>query len=114
MKLLRHIDTSRSIWLLVLALLPLYGMELAHGLPNRGVTWAVDGDPLVPLMFAKRGLLDGWNTGWHYSNYPDFHRFVLLAFHGPYMVGQYLQGNLGDMQMDAGYPYGIDGFAQIK
>ncbi len=87
-------------------------VELGHGLPNRGVTWAPDGDPLVPLIFAKRVLLGGWNSGWH-TAYPDFHRFVLLVFHAPYMLMQYISGSLDGLSMEDGYPYGIHSFDTI-
>jgi hypothetical protein len=83
--------------------------ELGHGLPNRGMTWAPDGDPLIPLIFAKRVLLGGWNSGWH-TPYPDFHRFVLLAFQAPYMVVHYFSGNLDGLNVEGGYPYGIKDF----
>lgn len=108
------VETAKRGWGLLIggALLCLYGFEITYGLPNQNITWPPDGDALVPLIFAKRALLDGWNTGWH-SPYPDFHRFVLLLFYTPYMLLQYLTGGLEGLDMSAGYPYGVEGFERI-
>ena len=97
---------------LFIALAIAYFLQIGHGLPNQDVTWGADGDPMVPLVFAKKVILDGWNTGWH-TPYPDFHRFVLLLFQGPYMVFQKVAGNLDGLDMGAGYPYGVQDFDTI-
>ena len=102
----------RSLVCLLIPLAIAYVLQIGHGLPNQDVTWHADGDPMVPLVFAEKAILDGWNTGWHTAS-PDFHRFVLLLIQGPYMVAQKMAGNLDGFDMEAGYPYDIQDFDSV-
>ena len=98
--------------LLVCVLVPLYGVQITRGLPNRDVVWSFDCNPLIPIIAVKKVFLDGWNTGF-YSAYPDFHRWILSILIIPYMEIQYLLGNLNGLKMSGGYPYGLEDFDTI-
>ena len=104
--------TSRAFAILLVVTATLYVFEIDHGLPNRDITWAYDSNPLYPLIVAKRVFLDGWNTGFH-GPYPNFHHFFLLIFFTPYMLLQWILGNLDGLKMGGGYPYGIANFDLI-
>jgi hypothetical protein len=87
-------------------------VEINWGLPNRDCVWGHDCNPLEPLITVKRTFLDGWNTGYH-DAYPRFHYYLVAVPQAACMVGHKLAGNLEGLDMEAGYPYGVDDFDTI-